>query len=137
MKSQFFKIHELIPQHIFSTYKSYAWKFIDPRLIETIDMLKKYFPNGTITINNYYWGGNRKWSGLRTPISPDYSETSQHSFGRAVDCIFSDYDVEAVRQFIISNPALFSHVKGVELDVDWLHIDVRNEDYLVQFSKKG
>ena len=137
MKSKYFKIYELVPQHIYRVYKDYAWKFLNPKILETIDVLKEHFPNGTIKINDYYWGGIRKWSGWRTPLSPDYSETSQHSLGNAVDCIFSEYDVAEVRQFIIYNPDLFPHVKGIELDVPWLHIDVRNEKYLVKFSRKG
>ena len=135
MKSKYFKIHELLPQHIYQEYKDKGWKFIDARIIESIDTLKEHFNLGTMTINNYYWGGDRKWSGLRTPKSPYYSETSQHSFGRAVDIIFSEYTAEEARNYIINNPDKFPHIKGIELGVSWLHIDTRNEDKLVLFNK--
>lgn len=134
MKSKYFKIHELVPEHIYKKYGEKAWKFIDPRLIKMIDLLKEKFNKGTMTINNYYWGGNRNWSGLRTPKSKWYNETSQHSFGRAVDIIFSDYNVNEVRQYIIDNINLYKDIKGIELDVSWLHIDVRNEDKLITFK---
>jgi len=135
VKSKHFKIHELVPEHIYIDYGDSAWKFIDSRLIETIDKLKEHFNLGKMTINNYAWKGDRKWSGLRTPESPYYSETSQHSFGRAVDIVFSDYSAEEVRNYIINNPHEFPYIKGIELNVDWVHIDTRNEDYVVMFKK--
>ena len=134
MESKYFEIHELVPKHIFDKYGEKAWRFVDASLINTIDSLKTHFKNGTITINNYYWGGDRHWSGLRTPASPYYSETSMHSFGKAVDIIFSEYDVDEVRKYIINKPYFFPFVKGIELDVTWLHIDVRNVDNLVKFK---
>lgn len=135
MVSKHFKIHELVPEHIYNKIGTKAWKLIDNRLIQVIDRLKEHFNLGTMTINNYYWNGNRHWSGLRTPESPEYSETSQHSFGRAVDIVFSDYTAEEVRHYIIDNYYLFSDIKGIELEVSWVHIDVRNEDVLVTFKK--
>ena len=133
MKSKHFKIHELVPKHIYEKHGERSWKFIDERLIKTIDKLKEHFNNGTMTINNYHWGGNREWSGLRTPQSPQYSETSQHSLGNAIDAVFSDYTAQEVRNYIIDNPHEFEYIKGIELGVSWLHIDVRNEDRVVLF----
>jgi hypothetical protein len=135
MKSKHFEVHELVPKYLYRVYKDKAWKFIDSRLIETIDILKEHFNLGTMTINNYYWGGDREWSGLRTPKSDYYSETSQHSFGRAIDAVFSHYSASEVRNYIIDNPDKFPYIKGIELGVDWLHIDIRNEDYVIMFRK--
>ena len=133
MKSKYFKIFELVPEHIYKKYGEGAWKFIDPRLIEMIDLIKEHFNKGTMTINNYYWKGNRYWSGLRTPESPYYRETSQHSFGRAIDAVFSAYNTNEVREFIKNNIDHFKYIKGIEDNVSWLHIDVRNEDNLKVF----
>ena len=133
MHSQYFEIHELVPQHIYEKYGERAWKFIDDRLILTLDTLKETFSNGTMTINNYKWGGNRKWSGLRTPISSWYSETSMHSFGKAADMVFSNYTADDVRAYILKNLDLFPYIKGLELGVSWVHLDTRNEDSLQMF----
>ncbi len=135
MKSKYFKIHELVPKKMFEEYGESAWKYVDPRLIESIDKLKEHFNLGTMTINNYFWGGNREWSGIRTPDSPYYSYGSQHSYGNAFDIVFSNYTTEEARNYIIDNPDKFPYIKGMELGVDWLHIDVRNEDKLITFSK--
>ena len=133
MISKHFKIQELVPPHVYNSRRYLAWELIDPRLVETIDVLKWQFPAGTITINNWLWGGDREWSGLRTYGSPYYSSTSQHSFGRAVDCIFSAYTTEEVRQFVLDNPVLFPYVKGVEIAA-WLHLDLRNSDTVKIFK---
>jgi hypothetical protein len=135
MKSKHFKVHEVVPEHIYNKYGEKAWKFMSKDLLVTIDKLKDHFNLGTATINNYYWKGNRHWSGLRTPESEDYSETSQHSLGNAVDIVFSHYSAEEVRNYIISNPHEFPYIKGLELGVSWVHLDVRNENYLVTFNK--
>ncbi len=134
MKSKHFRIEELVPKHIFAAKGDKAWQTIDSRVIETIDLIKDRFPNGTMIINNWFWGGEREWSGLRTSDSPYFSWTSQHTFGRAIDSVFSHYNIQDIRQDIIDNPEIYIHVKGIELDVDWLHIDVRNNDTLLQFK---
>jgi len=131
-----FRIEELVPKELFDLVKEDAlWKIFDERLLETIDALKEKFPEGTMTINNWLWNGLRNQSGLRTKNSEYYSSTSQHSDGKAVDCIFSDYNEDSVRQYIINNPEEFPHIKGIELDVSWLHIDVRLRDKVLLFSK--
>ena len=133
MKSKYFKVHELVPKKMYEKYGEKAWRYVDARLIETIDKLKEHFNLGTMTINNYFWNGSREWSGIRTPDSPNYSYGSQHSFANAFDIVFSHYSAEEVRNYIIDNPHEFQYIKGMELEVSWLHIDVRNEDDIVLF----
>lgn len=135
MKSKYFEIHELVPEELYRERGERCWRYVPKELIMSIDTLKERFPNGSMTINNYYWGGNRNWSGLRTPDSPYFSPTSMHTFFQAVDAVFSAYDVEEVRQDILDNPDVYPYIKGLEMNVSWLHIDVRNEDILVTFSK--
>jgi len=137
VKSTLFKIQEFVPEHIYLKRGEKAWELIDDRLILTAETLKGLFPQGTMTINNWLWAGNRTESGLRTPESKYYSETSQHSFGRAIDCIFSEYSAQEVRTYIIDNPGLFPYITGIEdyNGMGWVHIDVRNSD-LVRIFKK-
>lgn len=138
MTSKYFKAHELVPLQIFNLLnETLCMQMIDDKLIETIDAIKERFPNGTMTINNYMWNGDRGWSGIRTKGSPWYSPTSQHTFGKAIDAVFSAYDVNEVRDYIIANPDEFPYIKGIELDVSWLHIDVRDSSNLITFSKIG
>jgi len=131
-KCNHFRIYELVPPHIYAQFRAQAWQFMDDRLLKSLDILRDLY--GPIIINNYMHGGEREWSGLRTPNSPYYSPTSQHSFGRAADCLFRDTDVELVRKHIISKtiPARI-HITAVELGTSWLHIDCRNVEPVKTF----
>ncbi len=135
-KCKHFVIEELVPPQVFKDRGQKAWELLDVRALMTIDALREKF--GSMTINNWKWNGDRQWSGLRTSDSPYYSPYSQHSFGRAFDCIFKDISTEEVRVYILENPEEFPYIKGIELDgtkikVSWLHFDVRNVDTLSTF----
>lgn len=121
-----FAIHELVPPNVFHARSENAWELLDERLLITLDRLRERY--GSITVNNWYWGREREWSGLRTKDSPYYSDYSQHTFGRAADCLFSDRTSERVRQDILANPndPAFELIGSIELGVSWLHFDVRN-----------
>ena len=121
-----FAIHELVPPEVYKARGEKAWELLDERLLRQLDLLRNGF--GPMTVNNYHWGGERQYSGLRMPGDPFYSPYSQHSFGRAADCLFRDANVAMVREIILRdiNDPLFKYINSIELDVSWLHFDVRN-----------
>lgn len=123
-KPHYFVVQEYVPPYIFKRYGQTAWEFLDDRLLRMDDALRDKF--GPMTINNWHTGGDREWSGLRTPSSPYYSETSQHSYGRASDKIFHATNAEAVRQYILAHPDEFPLLMSLELATSWLHSDTRN-----------
>jgi hypothetical protein len=133
IKSIHFKIHELVPPAIFTMFGENGWWFIEPRLITLIDAMREEF--GSATINNYKFGGKREWSGLRTPDSPYYRATSQHSAGRAVDIIFKDISAPDVRKSMLANkgkwlaivPSItLENVDAKGNEISWVHLDIRN-----------
>lgn len=128
-----FVIQELVPPKVYEARGEKAWQLLDERLLITLDRLRKRY--GPMTVNNWHWGKDREWSGLRTPDSPYYSAYSQHSFGRAADCLFKNTTAEAVRQDILNHPEDedFALIGSVELDVGWLHFDVRNCDRVMAY----
>lgn len=126
MVSRHFKIHELVPEELYRmVHEEVLWRMVPDELIRSIDQLKDRFSKGTMTINNYEWSGNRRWSGLRLAGKPYYSPTSQHTKMNAIDAVFSDYSAEEVRKYILSNSLKFPHIGGVELEIDWVHLDIR------------
>ncbi len=129
-----FRVEEFVPPEAFKKRGQKAIELMDDRIIITADQLKKAFPDGTITINNWVWGGSRVSSGLRIPSSPHYSSTSQHSFGRAIDAVFSSYHIDEVRGHILANPDKFPHINFMEVDISWLHVDCRNCERITQWS---
>lgn len=130
---EFFAIHELVPKSVFEQRGESAWEFLDERLLRSLDLLRDRF--GHMTVNNYFWGEEREWSGLRTPESPFYSPFSQHTFGRAADCLFAEVAAVEVRQFILARPndPAYRFISAIELDTDWLHFDVRNTERIKTF----
>ena len=129
-----FDIHELVPPAVLRDRGDRAWELLEDRVLMVLDRLRRRY--GKMTINNYHWGGDRMWSGLRTPNSPHYRPYSQHSFGRAADRLFDDITAEAVRQDILANPndPDFELIGSIELDVSWLHFDVRNCDRIMTYQ---
>ena len=121
-----FLIEELVPKKVHNERGGKAWELLDDRLLITLDQLRDEY--GSITINDWLWGGINEWRGLRTPDSSWYRPYSQHTFGRAADCIFNDINVDKVRDDILKYPDRFPCINSIELDVSWLHFDVRNCD---------
>ncbi len=129
-----FIIEELVDPETYRTRGDKAWELLDERMLITLDKLRERY--GSITVNSWKWGGDRKWSGLRTPASPWYSTYSQHSHGKAADCIIKNYTAEEVRQDILADPDHddFKLINSIELDVGWLHFDVRNCNRIKAFK---
>ena len=130
----YFAIHELVPRNVFYDRGEKAWELLDERLLVTLDRLRERY--GPVTVNNWYWDREREWSGLRTKDSPFYSPYSQHTFGRAADCLFAEISPEQVRQDILARPtdSTFELIGSIELNVTWLHFDVRNCDRVKTYT---
>jgi uncharacterized protein YcbK (DUF882 family) len=127
-----FAVHELVPEHVYRDRGEKAIELLDDRLLITLDQLREKF--GPVTVNNWFWGGNRQWSCLRTEKSPHGSMYSQHRFGRAADCLFKNFSASEIRNYILKNPSAFPYITFVELDTEWLHFDVRNCDAITTWS---
>lgn len=127
-----FEIHELVPPDVYQERGEKAWQLMDDRILMALDALRDKF--GPLTVNNWKWGGDRKWSGLRTEDSPYGSRYSQHRFGRAVDFISQDHTAEEIRQYILNNRDEFPGVMSMELGVSWVHIDCRNCNRIMTYT---
>ena len=125
-KCTHFGIKELVSKGTHDKRGEKAWALLDDRALQTVDFLREKY--GSITINDWSWGGKSHWRGLRTPDSAYYSTYSQHSFGRAFDLIFKNTTAEKVRQDITANPndPAFRFINSFEEGTSWLHFDVRN-----------
>jgi len=130
-----FAIHELVPPQVYHDRGEKAWELLDDRLLITLDRLRERY--GPIVVNNYERGGSRQWSGLRTADSPFYKPYSQHTFGRAADCLFQEIEVAEVRKAILRDPELtnFEYINSIELGTSWLHFDVRNSERIKTYWK--
>lgn len=135
-KPKHFKPEELVSRAAFEKLgAARVLRYFDPRILMMADKLAELFNYdhngkkiGSATINNWLWGGNRQFSGLRLPGEPHYKEFSDHSFGRALDIVFSAIDAQSVRDFIEDNAEMFPYITFIEegSSITWLHISCSN-----------
>jgi len=119
------------------------WRLVDSRVLITLDRLRDRF--GTIVVNDYRWGGKNQYRGYRPALDlidkyyleetgiyrPKWSSfTSQHCFGRAIDCKFKYKTSQEVRDDIKKNfsELTYQDITAIEESVDWFHFDVRSWD---------
>lgn len=130
-----FTIKEFVDK---ATYKKYGEKsvwFVDRNLIAQMNQLRDLFGR-EITINNWATGGRFQWRGFRTPSSPNYNVYSSHSFGRAADFDVAGLTASQARAKIIQwyrEGILVSKSINLEVDVNWVHLDIRNGESLRTF----
>lgn len=117
------QLHEVIPKELYHNYPvSYLLRLIDNRIINAAQGLCDVF--GAAVCNDWIAGGARNESGLRIPEHDNFSITSQHTYGRALDLVFKQYTAFEVRNYIRKH-WLELGIYGIETNVNWVHIDVR------------
>lgn len=141
-KCAHFAIHELVDRQTFEKDGEGAWSYIQPHIAESLDDFWEFLQERTgkriyVTINNYGYGGNREWSGLRFGPAFDleniknkgkYADRSFHKLGLAFDCVFRGITAEEVRSLIKQNKydRRIQCISRIEDGVSWLHIDFAN-----------
>ena len=131
---KYFALHELLPPDIFRAYSDRGWYFFDLHVLFSLDALRERY--GTVTVNNWFWGGKYKYSGYRPWNCPVGARTSQHKFGRAMDCKFKNVTADEVREDMRNAgcfdpksskpfPYAFAHIRRIENfeGMSWFHFD--------------
>ena len=75
--------------------------------------------------NTWWWGGKNHDRGFRLPGCRVGTDRSQHRFGRALDLVPTEYNVDDIRNDIKAGED-FGGITCIEDGVSWLHIDCRN-----------
>lgn len=136
-KSKHFKIHELVPRELFELlHEDALWKLFDRNYIDGIDYLKEKFPEGQMTINNWFWREDgelaRKESGIRIKTDTHYSERSQHSIGSAVDFQLNAYANDEVFRILEKDREIrkyFTRIEHIQDAPTWIHLDQKPIEY--------
>ena len=125
-KCKHYKIQELVDPDTYGRFGEEAWMFFNPAFLRSADAVRDHF-GVRCTINNWLWGGNRKWSGLRPRLCSIGAGYSQHRFGNAGDILLDGVRAEDARKEILEHKDdIFTEVMCLEDEVDWLHMDCRN-----------
>lgn len=117
-----FKLEEVVPREVYEERGAKSIELLDPRTFPTLNTVRNLLGR-PITINDWLWGGAFNASGLR--IGEQYSDYSQHNFGRAYDLKFTGLTVKEATKILIENHNLVSAIGFIEIDQTWLHIDFR------------
>jgi hypothetical protein len=63
----YFKIEELVCPHVYDKFGLYAWRFFDPRLLDTLLVIREKIAK-PIYVNNWDMGGDFSQRGFRCNI---------------------------------------------------------------------
>jgi hypothetical protein len=123
-----FKVQELVPESVYVVHGDLSLFLMDSRILWTIDAIRDYYQK-SITVNNWADGGPFDQRGFRNdPTMLAKAPLSQHNCGRAIDLDVDGVPAEEVRSDIQAGKLAYqvAYVTGIELAVNWLHIDVGN-----------
>lgn len=134
--SRYFDIQELVCPHVYDKFGLYAWQFFDPRLLDTLLVIREKIAK-PIYVNDWDMGGNFTQRGFRCNICPLVKEKTSleklyvtaHSQGMGVDFDVKGMSAEEVRKWIKDNQILLPHPIRLEEDVNWLHLDTRSDGF--------
>ena len=134
---KYFKAYELVPPEVYKVLGKKSFLCLDYYILKTIDEVKICFGMKPVIINDWHWGGNKKYRGFRPGNCKVGAKYSQHKFGRAVDLTVKGVSSFDVRTEIINHPFHFTHITAVEVGISWVHFDVRptKEPYRIETFK--
>lgn len=126
---KYFKPYEIVSKTVYTIYKDESIKFMDNRLLETLDVIREIL-GVPLVINDWYWGGKNQQRGLREntcQIVKSKGNTlylSSHCFGRAFDAVSAKMSAENMRKKIVDNAYKLPYPIRMESNVTWLHVDL-------------
>ena len=124
-----FKVQELVDPEIYRARGARALELLNPYVLEDIDTLRDEL--GSITINDWLWGGKYKESGLRRHDTSTGAQWSMHKFGGAFDLKFKDVTVREAAELILSRAWKgITTIENPDATPTWLHIDGRNHRHV-------
>lgn len=133
----YFEIQELVCKHVYDKFGESAWGFFDPRLLETLYVIRTKI-GLPIYVNNWAIGGNLSQRGIRCTVCSLVREKvdlrkvymSTHMQGNGIDFDVKGMTPNEVRQWIVKNQILLPYPVRLEDDESaptWCHLDLRTD----------
>lgn len=132
----YFCIEEFVSKRVYTKYGESAWKFICPRLLHTVLIIREKLDK-PMTINNWKWGGKFSQRGLRSNLGYIFYSMfkkrrmylSAHVMGKAIDFDVKGMTATEVRQWLngihkeLPYKIRLEHLmKGKP--ISWVHLDM-------------
>lgn len=128
-----FKPQELLPKEIFEAYGDAGLRYIDNRILQIMDYIRKVFEKPVI-INDWADGGQFNERTIRLPVHGAYKLYSDHSWGRAADFDVVGLDSLEVQRHILKDTIVSTVLKGLgmtgieDMTMGWTHVTVASLD---------
>ena len=130
----YFDIRELVCPHVSKKFGDASWGFLDDRLLQVMLVIREKIDK-PIIVNNWHVGGDFTQRGLRCNVCSLVSRQtrlekaymSTHIQGKGIDFDVSGMSADEVRQWIDDNQSLLPYPIRLERDVNWVHLDMRND----------
>lgn len=138
--SKFFDVRELVSPAVYEKHQTGAWRFFDPRLLETLLVLRRDILRVPLVCNNWRSGGELTQRGLRENVCEIVRNKtaagslylSAHTLGMAVDLSSPSMTAEEMRRSIKQHADALPYPVRIEKKEGaptWLHIDVAVSPY--------
>lgn len=124
-------VKEVVCPHMYEKYGDNAIRFVDPMLIQVLDVIRNKILKCPITINNGTW----KQRGFRCNICQLVADKTKagkmylsgHNLGKAIDFSCKTYTVQQVHDLIKKNANLLPckiRLESPENAPTWNHVDL-------------
>lgn len=137
---EFFAVEELVSPGVFKKYGERSWRFLCPRLLHTLLIIRVKLDK-SITINNWKWGGQFDERGLRDNLTPIFNGKTKagkmylsgHILGRAIDFDVKGMTAPEVREWLVLNADILPYKIRLEnklngKQISWVHLDMIYEE---------
>lgn len=121
---QYFRIGELVCNHVYDRFGEQSWMFLSTQLLHTLLILRTEIVKLPMVVNN----STMKQRGLRCNLCQLVSSKktpylSAHVTGNGIDFTCKDKTAEEIRNIITDNKDKLPYNIRLEDGVSWVHID--------------
>jgi hypothetical protein len=135
----YFSVQDLVCDHCYAKFGELSWQFLSTEILHTLLILRRDIFKVPMFVN--YDGKHQR--GLRCNICPLVKEKtyngqiylSAHVNGNGLDIDIRGYTAQQARDKIKSVSFLLPYKVRLEKGVNWLHIDVYDNDTVGQVSE--
>lgn len=134
-KCKYFKPHELVSELTYTKFGENCYQFFDEDILRELDIIRETYGR-PITINNWFWGGQYKESGLRT--NKDSIVKNKTNLYLSAHCLAKGFDLKDKTDISGHNHTLYNHIssliregklkkfrrlENIQKTPTWVHVD--------------
>ncbi|MCL2329090.1 MAG: hypothetical protein FWC39_11345 [Bacteroidetes bacterium] len=126
---KYFKAHELVPKEVYDLFidETMIFGIFDENALRILDLIREWSGVG-LTVNNWFWKGNRNECGFRPNNTTTGATQSAHKYGKGFDIISPKLTTVRFWDLINENASKLPCKIRIERTnggkpIGWLHFD--------------